>query len=72
MTKAEIKQADEKTLQKRWVELMNDPEVYAPYLSHSRMEYLMIGVRLSILRGQNDEAIVYSCELYEQFGESIS
>lgn len=72
MKKAEILKADEKTLQTRWNELINDKATYAPGLHDQRREYLMIGERLALMRKQMDEAIMYSIELYEQFGEALT
>lgn len=71
MTKAEIRKADEATLQARWNELINDVKTYAPGQSEQNEEYLMIGEALAILRKQMDDAIGYSEELWDRYKETL-
>ena len=71
MTKAEIRAADESTLQERMITLMADTKTYEPGKSDQNREYLMIGQRLALMRGQTDEAIVYSEELLNRYGETL-
>lgn len=71
MTKAEIRAADEQTLQARWNELINDVKTYEPGQSDQNKEYLMIGMSLALLRGQKDDAISYSEELWDRYGETL-
>lgn len=71
MTKAEIRKADEATLQARWNELVNDVKTYAPGQSEQNKEYLMIGEALALLRKQMDDAIGYSEELWDRYKETL-
>lgn len=71
MTKAEIRKADEATLQARWNELINDVKTYAPGQSEQNKEYLMIGEALALLRKQMDDAIGYSEELWDRYKETL-
>ena len=71
MTREEIRSADEKTLQARWIELINDVRTYAPGKSEQNVEYLMIGLRLALIRDQKFDAIGYAEELGFRYGISI-
>lgn len=71
MTKEEIRAANESTLQARWNELINDLKTYAPGRSDQNKEYLMIGLSLALIRGQKDDAIIYSEELLNRYGETL-
>ena len=71
MTREEILLADEETLQKRWVLLMNHPKAYAPDQNEINKEYLLIGVEINLKRKQYDEAVKYSEELTRRYGESL-
>lgn len=71
MTKAEIRAANESTLQARWNELIDDVKTYEPGQSDRNKEYLMIGMSLALLRGQMDDAIEYSEELWDRYHESL-
>lgn len=71
MKKAEILKADEKTLQARWNELINDVKTYAPGRSEQNKEYLIIGEALALIRNQKDEAIEFSEELWDRYGETL-
>ena len=71
MTKEEILKADEQTLQARWNVLIDDVKTYAPGKSEQNKEYLMIGEALALLRGQKDDAIEYSEELWNRYRETL-
>lgn len=71
MTKDEIRAADEKTLQKRWNELMADVKTYMPGKSEPNREYLLIGEALALIRGQIDDAIEYSQELWDRYKDTL-
>ena len=71
MTREEILLADEETLQKRWVLLMNHPKAYSPDQNEINKEYLLIGVEINLKRKQYDEAVKYSEELIRRYGESL-
>ena len=71
MTKKEIRRSDEATLQARWNELINDVRTYEPGQSEQNVEYLMIGLRLALIRGQKFDAIGYAEELGFRYGISI-
>ncbi len=71
MTKAEIRAANESTLQARWNELIDDVKTYEPGQSDQNKEHLMIGMSLALLRGQVDDAIEYSEELWDRYHESL-
>lgn len=71
MTKEEIRKADEATLQARWNELINDVKTYAPGQSEQNEEYLIIGEALALIRNQKDEAIEFSEELWDRYGETL-
>lgn len=71
MRKEEIIKADEKTLQARWQELMDDVKTYAPGPSEQNKEFLLIGEALALIRDQKDDAISYSEELWDRYGETL-
>jgi len=71
LTKEEIRKADEATLQARWNELINDVKTYAPGQSEQNEEYLIIGEALALIRNQKDEAIEFSEELWDRYGETL-
>jgi len=71
MTREEILKADEDMLQERWVELMYNPKTYRPDQNEANKEYLMIGIRLKLMRKQYKEAAEFSEELMKRYGESL-
>ena len=71
MTREEILKADEETLQKRWVKLMNHPLTYSPGKNAMNQEYLLIGAQINLLRGQHEEAIKYSDELMKRYNIAL-
>lgn len=71
MTKDEIMTASKAALQTRWVYIMNIPETWLPEKNELRKEWLMIGVRLALLRGDTDRAAELAIELKETYNEAL-
>lgn len=71
MTKDEIMTASKTALQTRWVYIMNIRETWLPEKNELRREWLMIGVRLALLRGDTDRAAELAIELKETYNESL-
>ena len=63
--------ASKTALQTRWMYIMNIPETWIPQPNELRKEWLMIGIRLGILRGDNERAAELAEELQREYNESL-
>ena len=72
MTKAEILHASQEELQRRWIDVMNDRRTWEPEKSEQKKEWLMIGIRLALMRGDKLQATLLAIELEDNYGESLA